>query len=80
MGEIQEKTSQDYFAIFIPTTPNATTGFLVYMHKDEITHLSIRVDEAIKLIISGGIMTPEKEVSEIKEIIEKERAARGAQV
>ncbi|MBN1621253.1 MAG: DUF502 domain-containing protein [Endomicrobiales bacterium] len=69
-GEIQEKTSSDYLTVFIPTTPNATTGFLVYMKKSEIIPLDMKVDEAIRLIISGGIIAPEK--SSIVDVIKED--------
>jgi uncharacterized membrane protein len=45
--------------IFIPTTPNPTSGFLLLVPEKEIIPLPISVEEGIKLIVSGGIITPE---------------------
>lgn len=58
MGEIQEKTKEEVVNVFMPTTPNPTTGFLVLVPKNEIIQLDMSVDDAIKLIISGGIVVP----------------------
>lgn len=45
-------------AVFVPTTPNPTSGFFLLVPEDEVQTLDITVDEAIKLIISGGIVSP----------------------
>lgn len=58
MGEIQKKTKEEVVNVFMPTTPNPTTGFLVLVPKNEIIQLDMSVDDAIKLIISGGIVVP----------------------
>jgi uncharacterized membrane protein len=47
--------------VFLPTTPNPTSGFMLLIPRDELVELEIPVEEAIKLIVSGGsIMTPEQ--------------------
>lgn len=46
--------------VFVPTTPNPTSGFLIMVPRSEILELQITVDEAVKLIISGGIISPFK--------------------
>jgi len=58
MGEVQERTKEEVVNVFMPTTPNPTTGFLVLVPKNEIIQLNMSVDDAMKLIISGGIVTP----------------------
>ena len=45
-------------AVFVPTTPNPTSGFFLLVPKDEVQTLDVSVDEAIKLIITGGIVSP----------------------
>lgn len=45
--------------IFLPTTPNPTSGFLLIVPEDEIVMLDMSVEEAVKLVISAGIVTPE---------------------
>ncbi len=46
--------------VFIPTTPNPTSGFLLFYNRDEIQNLDMTVDEAIKIIISVGVVIPDK--------------------
>lgn len=47
-------------AVFIPTTPNPTSGFLMLVDKKEVVELDISIDDALKLIISLGVMQPKK--------------------
>ncbi|MGL4402927.1 MAG: DUF502 domain-containing protein [Fusobacteriaceae bacterium] len=47
------------YNIFIPTSPNPTSGMFIAMEESEVNILDIKVDEAIKLIISGGVIVPE---------------------
>ncbi len=57
-GEVQALLEGDVVSVFVPTTPNPTSGFLVFIAQDEIIDLSMSVEEGIKLIISCGIVTP----------------------
>jgi uncharacterized membrane protein len=57
-GEVQNLTEEEVINIFLPTTPNPTSGFLLFVPKKELTPLSMSVEEAIKMVISGGIVTP----------------------
>ena len=45
-------------SVFLPTTPNPTSGFLLFVPKKDMVPLSMSVEEAIKMVISGGIVTP----------------------
>ncbi len=56
-GHIQEKVSEDSISVFLPTTPNPTSGFLLFVPKSEIIELDISVEDALKLIISGGTLS-----------------------
>jgi uncharacterized membrane protein len=47
--------TRDYYTVFMPTTPNPTSGFLMIFPEDEIRHTEMSAGEAFKLIISGGI-------------------------
>ena len=58
-GEVQNITEEECINIFLPTTPNPTSGFLLFVPKKELVPLSMTVEEAIKMVISGGIVTPE---------------------
>ena len=57
-GETQLLTNADVLNVFIPTTPNPTSGFLLLVPKKEAIPLSMTVEEGLKLVISGGIITP----------------------
>ena len=57
-GEVQHLTEEECINIFLPTTPNPTSGFLLFVPKKELTPLSMSVEEALKMVISGGIVTP----------------------
>ena len=57
-GVVQETAEKKLVAVFIPTTPNPTSGYLVYLPPEDITLLDITVEEAMKLIVSGGAYLP----------------------
>lgn len=57
-GEIQIRTQQHLLNIFVPTTPNPTSGFLVMLPEDQIQVLDMTVGQGMKLIISGGAVAP----------------------
>jgi uncharacterized membrane protein len=57
-GEIQNLTEDDVVNIFLPTTPNPTSGFLLFVPRRDIVTLHMTVEEGIKLVISGGLVTP----------------------
>ena len=57
-GEVQNITEEECVNIFLPTTPNPTSGFLLFVPKEDLVPLAMTVEEAIKMVISGGIVTP----------------------
>src|SRR5258708_7531284 len=57
-GEIKALTFEDAVNIYVPTTPNPTSGYLIHVPRREVKLLSMTVEEAIKFIISGGIVAP----------------------
>ena len=57
-GELQHHTHEDLRNIFLPTTPNPTSGFLLMLPKDDIQELEMTIGEGMKLIISGGAVVP----------------------
>lgn len=59
-GEVQNVTKEDVVNIFVPTTPNPTSGFLLFVPKSDVKILDMTVEEGIKLVVSAGIVTPEK--------------------
>jgi uncharacterized membrane protein len=57
-GEPQARTAQEVWTVFIPTTPNPTSGFLVMLPKKDITELDMSVGDGMKMVISGGAVVP----------------------
>ena len=59
MGEVQELTEDEVVNVFLPTTPNPTSGYLLFIPRRELVILSMTVEEGIKMVVSGGIVTPD---------------------
>jgi len=57
-GEPQEKTQEEVWTVFVPTTPNPTSGFLVMLPRKDIVELEMSVGDGMKMVISGGAVTP----------------------
>lgn len=57
-GEVQHLTEDTVINIFLPTTPNPTSGFLLFVPRRDLVILDMTVEEAIKMVMSGGIVTP----------------------
>ena len=57
-GEINDKTKKNLVNVFIPTTPNPTSGFLLMFPKEEIIYLDMTFEEASKFIVSAGTSNP----------------------
>ena len=57
-GEVQEKTQEDLISIFVPTTPNPTSGVFVYAPKTDVIYLDMSIEDAAKLVISAGLVIP----------------------
>jgi len=57
-GEISKKTNSNLVNVFVPTTPNPTSGFLLMFPKDEIIYLDMSFEEASKFIVSAGTSEP----------------------
>ena len=58
-GEAQTKTGRKVVNVFIPTTPNPTSGFFIMVPSDDVVELDMSVDEGLKMIISAGVVVPE---------------------
>lgn len=57
-GDAAEHLRGDYVSVYVPTTPNPTSGFFLMMRRSEIVELEMSVDEALKYIISMGVVAP----------------------
>lgn len=63
-GEAQAKTGVEVINVFIPTTPNPTSGFFLMLPKDDVIELDMDVDDGLKMIISAGMVVPEWEAGQ----------------
>jgi uncharacterized membrane protein len=66
-GEVQNLTMQEVVNVFLPTTPNPTSGFLLFIPRKDLVILDMSVEEAVKMVISGGIVTPPDRRSEAEQ-------------
>ncbi len=57
-GEVQRLTDSEVVNVYVPTTPNPTSGFLLFIPKKDLIYITMSVEDAIKMIVSGGIITP----------------------
>ena len=57
-GEVQRLTHENMLNVFVPTIPNPTSGFLIFSPPEELTEISMTIEEGIKYVVSGGIVTP----------------------
>lgn len=57
-GEPQARTSRDLVNVFVPTTPNPTSGFLLMVPREEVIELQMTIGEGMKLVFSGGAVVP----------------------
>jgi uncharacterized membrane protein len=56
--EIRAKTGEDMVNVFVPTTPNPTTGFLIAVNRREVVFMDMSVDDAFKMIFTLGVIAP----------------------
>jgi len=68
VGEIQGRTGEDVIACFVPTTPNPTSGFIIMVPKRDVIELDMEVEEAVKLVMSLGVVVPKWSKAEIAEL------------
>ncbi len=59
-GESKDKKGNKYYQVFVPTTPNPTSGFMLYINQENIKDTNLSVDEGLKIVISGGMLAPER--------------------
>lgn len=59
LGEVQERTGDDVICCFVPTTPNPTSGYIIAIARNEVVELDMTVDQALKMIISLGVVVPD---------------------
>jgi len=67
-GEAQHKTGQEVINIFVPTTPNPTSGFFLMIPRKDVVELEMSVDDGLKMIISAGVVVPKWSAADAKKI------------
>lgn len=65
VGEAQYKTGEDVVNVFVPTTPNPTSGFFIMLPRADVVELDMSVDEGLRMIISAGVVVPPWEKDKI---------------
>lgn len=63
-GEIQANTGEHIVNVFVPTTPNPTSGFLLMLPEEDIKQLQMTIADGMKLVISGGAVVPDPKTGE----------------
>jgi uncharacterized membrane protein len=58
LGEIQSRTGEEVVCVFVPTTPNPTSGVMILVPKKEVIVLDMQVEEAVKMVVSLGVVVP----------------------
>lgn len=59
ISEASERTGRELLAVFMPTTPNPTSGFIILVPRDEVIPLDMSVDQAMRFVFTLGVVTPE---------------------
>lgn len=59
-SKVSDVSGEEMLNVFVPTTPNPTSGFLVFVPKKDVTYIEMPVDDALKFIISCGVVMPEE--------------------
>ena len=67
LGEVQNQAGEEMVCVYIPTTPNPTSGYIVLVPQNEVKELKMSVQDALKMIISLGVVVPDPDA-----VIEKE--------
>jgi len=70
-GESTNQDGDEYYHIFVPTTPNPTSGYLLYVPQKDAHETNISIEEGLKIIISGGMLAPDKNILELHDVPEE---------
>lgn len=58
LEEVQARTAEDVTCVFVPTTPNPTTGFIVLVPRNKVVRLDMTIDEAFRMLLTLGVVVP----------------------
>ena len=70
-GESTNENGDAYYHIFVPTTPNPTSGYMLYVPQRDAQETNMTIEEGLKIIISGGMLAPNKNILELNDVSEK---------
>lgn len=73
---LNDGVQEDTIAVFLPSTPNPTTGFLMYVPRKDVIELSMSIEDGAKLIISAGLVAPAEHQTKMRELATAGRKAR----
>jgi len=59
LGEVQSRTGEDVICVFVPTTPNPTSGVMIIVPRKDVVHLDMEIEEAVKMVVSLGVVIPQ---------------------
>jgi uncharacterized membrane protein len=59
LGEVQSRTGEEVICVFVPTTPNPTSGVMIMVPKKDVVVLDMQIEEAVKMVVSLGVVVPE---------------------
>ena len=59
-GEVGKRVDKKMVNVFMPTTPNPTSGFLLFFPEEDLIFLNMTVEDALKLVVSGGMVVPKE--------------------
>ena len=71
-GEAQARTGEEIVNVFVPTTPNPTSGFFIMVPRKEVIELDMNVDDGLKMIISAGVVVPEWSEEQVRALRKKQ--------
>jgi uncharacterized membrane protein len=66
LGEVQQRTGEPVICVFIPTTPNPTSGVMIMVPKNDVVVLDMEVEEAVKMVVSLGVVVPEWRAKQLR--------------
>ena len=72
-GEVQDRTEHDVVTVFVPTTPNPTSGFVLMVPREEAIELDMTVEDGLKFVMSMGVVTPLKSTEDAPAPVAREQ-------
>ena len=66
LGEIEKKSERDVVCVFVPTTPNPTSGLILMVPQEDVIELDMSVEDGLKMIISLGVVVPGEHLNKIQ--------------